>query len=139
MAELTAHRTLALRDVLANDPEAAFLAATHALALNAFYGPDAFETCVEIGAKSFLLGSHAPALSDAPAARALDDTHGHWQLRLPEKAEDLWARLIKLDHDARASLFAHCVGLSVNALYLTTEDCAPSLTPIDWPSISLSI
>ncbi|MBG0797007.1 ParB/RepB/Spo0J family partition protein [Methylocystis sp. L43] len=118
LTELTAHRTLALRNVLAIDPEAAFLAATHALALSAFYRPGAFETCVEIGAKSFLLGSHAPALSDAPAARALDDTHGHWQLRLPEKAEDLWAWLIKLDHDARASLFAHCVGLSVNALYL---------------------
>lgn len=118
LTELTAHRTLALRNVLANDPEAAFLAATHALALNAFYGSGAFETCVEIGAKSVLLGSHAPALSDAPAARALDDTHRHWQLRLPEKAEDLWAWLIKLDHEARASLFAHCVGLSVNALHL---------------------
>lgn len=118
LTELTAHRTLALREALARDPAAAFLAATHALALNAFYGPGAFETCVEIGAKSVLLGSHAPALSDAPAARALDDTYGHWQLRLPEKAEDLWAWLIKIDHDARASLFAHCVGLSANALYL---------------------
>lgn len=118
LTELTAQRTLALRNVLANDPEAAFLAATHALALNVFYGPGAFETCVEIGAKSVLPGSHAPALSDAPAARALDEAHGRWQLRLPEKAQDLWAWLVRLDHDARASLFAHCIGLSVNALYL---------------------
>ena len=35
--ELTAHRTLALRDALANDPGAAFTAVLHALCLGAFY------------------------------------------------------------------------------------------------------
>lgn len=131
LTELTAHRTLALRNVLANDPEAAFLAAIHALALNAFYGPGAFETCVEIGAKSVLLGSHAPTMSDTPAARALDDAHGRWQLRLPKKAQDLWAWLVNLDHDARASLFAHCVGLSVNALYLPYDKRPRALAHAD--------
>ena len=36
MTELTAHRTLALRDALANDPHIAFQAVLHALCLNAF-------------------------------------------------------------------------------------------------------
>ncbi len=121
MSELTAHRTLALRAALANDPDAAFLAATHALTLNAFYGGGRFETCVEIDTKSVLLGSHAPGLSDTPAARAIDEAHGNWQLRLPEKAQDLWAWLVNLDQNARASLFAHCVGQSVNALFLAHD------------------
>jgi ParB family chromosome partitioning protein len=121
LTELTAHRTLALREALASNPDAAFLAATHASALNAFYGGGGFESCVEIDAKSVLLGSHAPGLGDTPAARVIDEAHGHWQLRLPEKAQDLWAWLVNLDRDARASLFAHCIGLSVNALHLAHD------------------
>src|SRR3546814_16264717 len=35
--ELTAHRTLGLRDALANDPDTAFLAVLHALVLQTFY------------------------------------------------------------------------------------------------------
>ena len=37
VTELTAHRTLALRDALANDPDVAFLAALHVLCLKIFY------------------------------------------------------------------------------------------------------
>jgi ParB family chromosome partitioning protein len=37
MTELTAHRTLALREVVANDPDAAYLAILHALCLKLFY------------------------------------------------------------------------------------------------------
>jgi hypothetical protein len=38
MTELSAHRTLALREALANDPDTAFLAVLHAMALQTFYG-----------------------------------------------------------------------------------------------------
>ena len=37
MTELTAHRTLALREAVANDPDTAFLAMLHALCLKLFY------------------------------------------------------------------------------------------------------
>jgi ParB family chromosome partitioning protein len=37
VTELTCHRTLALRDALANDPDVAFLALLHALCLQSFY------------------------------------------------------------------------------------------------------
>lgn len=121
LSELTAHRTLALRATLANDPGAAFLAATHALALKTFYGAGYFDGCIEIEAKSVLLGSHASGLADTPAARAINQAQEHWQLRLPKSSQDLWAWLVKLDPDSRASLFAHCVGLSVNALFLSHD------------------
>ncbi|MBG0792498.1 ParB/RepB/Spo0J family partition protein [Methylocystis sp. H62] len=118
LSELTAHRTLALRVALTNDPDAAFLAATHALALKAFYGSGHFDGCVELETKNVFLGSYAPGLADTPVARANDEANGHWQLRLPKRSQDLWAWLVKSDRDATAGLFAYCVGQSVNALQL---------------------
>jgi ParB family transcriptional regulator, chromosome partitioning protein len=49
ITELTAHRTLALRDALANDPGVAFAAVLHALCLGAFYRPSS-GSCLEISA-----------------------------------------------------------------------------------------
>ena len=46
LTELTAHRTLALRQALAKKPETAFLAALHALCLKLFY-PYALDSCLE--------------------------------------------------------------------------------------------
>lgn len=51
MTELTAYRTLALRDALAQDPDVAFLAALHALCLKLFYRYTP-ESCLDIDAKS---------------------------------------------------------------------------------------
>ena len=49
ITELTAHRTLALRDALAKDPGVAFAAVLHALCLGAFYRMSS-GTCLEISA-----------------------------------------------------------------------------------------
>ena len=54
ITELTAHRTLALRDALANDPDTAFVAVLHTLCLGAFYRMSS-ATCLEISAKSATL------------------------------------------------------------------------------------
>ena len=55
-ASLTAHRTLALRDALANDPRTAFATVLYTLCLGAFYRmPSA--TCLEISVKSTSLPS----------------------------------------------------------------------------------
>ena len=51
VAELTAHRTVALRDALAGDPEIAFVAVLHVLCLRAFYGYPS-DSCLEIDARS---------------------------------------------------------------------------------------
>src|SRR5262249_49491797 len=55
VTELTAHRTLALRDALANDPDSAFTAVLHALCLSAFYRFSS-GSCLEISAKSASFG-----------------------------------------------------------------------------------
>jgi ParB family chromosome partitioning protein len=116
LTELTAHRTLALRDALANDPDTAFLAVLHALCLNAFYR-HVSETCLEITAKSASFGTQAPGLNDSASAKAIENRHAQWAEQLPKDADDLWNELIALDGDSRASLFAHCASLSVNAIH----------------------
>lgn len=116
MTELTAHRTLALRHALGEHPEVAFLAALHALTLRAFY-PYQTETCLELELKSVSFGAQAPGLNDSVSARALSDRHQSWAAALPKEPRELWDALEGFDSDSRQALFAHVVGLSVNAVH----------------------
>ena len=120
VVELSAHRTVAMRLSLANNPQAAFLAATHALTLNAFYSASS-HSCLDLSERSVTLGSHAPGIGDSLAARTLFESFGNWQMRLPADPVDLWSWLLAQDESARAELFALCVGLSVNALNMPWE------------------
>ena len=114
MTELTAHRTLALREAVANDPDTAFLAMLHALCLKLFYR-FGLDSCLEIEAKSVLFGTQIEGLGDMPYATAIDARHGTWAAQLPRDTADLWDTLAGLDGDSRQALFAHCVGLTINA------------------------
>ncbi len=116
VTELTAHRTLALRDALAGDPEIAFVAALHAFCLKAFYH-SAVDSCLEIDATSTGFLHQAPGLAECDAAKAINSRQEAWVKRLPEDSEDLWGALIALDADSRAALFAHCAALTVNAVH----------------------
>jgi ParB family transcriptional regulator, chromosome partitioning protein len=120
VAELSAHRTVAMRLSLASNPQAAFLAATHALALNAFYSASS-QSCLDLSERSVTLGSHAPGIGDSLAARTLLESFSNWQMRLPTDAGDLWFWLLAQDEAVRAELFALCIGLSVNALNMPWE------------------
>jgi ParB family transcriptional regulator, chromosome partitioning protein len=116
MTELTAYRTLALRDALAQDPDVAFLAALHALCLKLFYRYTP-ESCLDLDVKSVVFAGQAPGLNDAAVARAIDQRHQRWSEHLPRESADLWDALCAFDPDSRDGLFAHCVALSVNAVY----------------------
>jgi ParB family chromosome partitioning protein len=116
VTELTAHRTLALRDALANDPDTAFSAVLHALCLSAFYRFSS-GTCLEISAKSASFGTQAPGLADSASAKAIEVRHQQWAKQLPKGEDDLWNALAAFDGDSRAALFAHCASLSVNAVH----------------------
>ena len=116
MSELTAHRTVALRNALANDPHTAFLAALHAMTLRLFYRYG-LDTCVEIEPRSAAFGSHAPGLSDTPCAQSLEASLENWLKALPKQPEDLWDALKAFDSDSRDLLFAYCVAMTVNAVY----------------------
>ena len=114
VTELTAHRTVALRQALGEQPAVAFLAALHALCLQVFY-PYALDSCVELTIKSVGFSSQAPGLADSNAAIALRERHQAWRDTLPKEAGDLWDALAGFDGDSRARLFAHCIAQGVNA------------------------
>jgi ParB family chromosome partitioning protein len=116
VTELTAHRTLALRDALANDPGSAFVAVLHALCLGAFYRMSS-ATCLEISLKSTGFSAQAPGLADSASAKAIEARHGQWAKQLPEDEANLWDTLVAFDGDSQAALFAHCASLSVNAVH----------------------
>ena len=116
LTELTAHRTLALRHALGDHPEVAFMAALHALCLKLFYHYG-LDSCLELDVKSVAFSAQAPGLNDTGLARTLTDRHQFWQASMPRQPEDLWEALSRLGHPERQSLFAHCVGLSVNAVH----------------------
>lgn len=116
MTELTAYRTLALRDALAQDPDVAHLAALHALCLKLFYRYTP-ESSLDIEAKCVVFGSQAPGLGDTAMAKAVDERHRRWSEQLPRESAELWDALAVFDRDSRDALFAHCIALSVNAVY----------------------
>ena len=115
MTELTSHRTLALRHALGERPDVAFLAALHVLTLKTFYhyGSD---SCLELDLKSVSFGTQAPGLNDSASAEAVRARHESWAKALPKESADLWDALQEWDGDSQAGLFAHIVGLSVNAV-----------------------
>ncbi|MER8478072.1 ParB N-terminal domain-containing protein [Mesorhizobium sp. M1163] len=112
--DLTAQRTLALRNALAGDVDIAFVAALHAFVLQAFYrfAPD---TCLEMSLKSGSF-SQVDGLAETSWAKEIAERHQAWDRDLPEEAEGLWAFLLDLDEPSRKALFAHCVSLTLNAV-----------------------
>nr|WP_231639053.1 hypothetical protein [Sphingomonas profundi] len=116
LTELTAHRTVALRDAIGANPKVAFLAALHALVLRRFYNY-ALDTCVELDAKSSGFAGQPAGLGETASAQSLDARHERWAKVLPKDPEALWDALAGFDADDRQHLFAHCVAMSVNATY----------------------
>ena len=119
MTELTAHRTLALRDALGERPDVAFLAALHALCLKLFYryGSD---TCLELDAQERRAsaprrrGSHDSALGqgDRRAARDAGPT------ALPKESAELWDALVRLGRrQPRRRCSPTASSLTVNAVH----------------------
>lgn len=111
--DLTAARTLALRDALANEPMVAFIAVLHLLVLKTFYH---FGTasCLEITVQH-TVSTKTQGLADTVWAKEIEQRQENWGHDLPGEADAVWAYLIALDQDSRMALFAHCASMSLNA------------------------
>jgi ParB family chromosome partitioning protein len=118
MAELTTHRTLALRHGLGERPDVAFLAALHALCLRLFY-PYTQDSCLELDLRQVAFTAQPPGLAESEPAKAIQRHHQSWAGSLPHEAGELWDALAAADDETRQRLFAHCVSASVNAVQET--------------------
>ena len=124
--DLTAHRTLALRDALGASPTVALSAVVHSLALFAFYPPYDRASCLEIKATSTYLDGHAPGIDESRAGRSIAERHERWAVRLPKEAADLWAFVQGLAAADLLDLLAHCASLTINAVR-TSFDRKPAV------------
>jgi len=111
--DLTAQRTLALRNALASDVDIAFVAVLHALVLQLFYR-FAKDSCLEIGLVSNSFGQ-VQGLAETPWAKEIGERHEAWDKDMPD-SDKLWDFLLGLDEASRKALFAHCASLSLNAV-----------------------
>jgi ParB family chromosome partitioning protein len=114
--ELTAHRTLALQDAVAAQPQVAMTALLHKLCLDGFhrtYGPG----CIEAGVRHVQLSIQAPELKESAFARSIAARHEGWRADMPTDEAALWDWLAALDDASRPALLAHCVSFGVNALF----------------------
>lgn len=115
VAELTAHRTAALRDALAQNPDLAQLALVHALVSRVFsFGEPV--SCLDIRWGSRDLNPFGEHIEDSPAGQAIAERHGLWARQMPSRSEDAWDFIVGLDGDSRASLLAHCVSLTLDGV-----------------------
>lgn len=113
VSDLTAQKTLALRNALAGDVDIAFVAVLHALVLQVFYR-FAKDSCLEISMTSNSFGQ-VQGLAETPWAKEIAERHEAWDRDMPD-SDNLWAFLLGLDEDSRKALFAHCASLSLNAV-----------------------
>ena len=116
LIELTEWRTLALRDALAQHADIAFIAALHTLCLDLFYMRGQ-HSCVDIAARQSVLRSGAAGLSDSAAAVLIDSRRQAFADALPVDPVDLWNALVTMEDAVLKALFAHCVALSVDAVF----------------------
>ena len=123
--ELTAHRTLALRDAVAQHPEVALTLLLHRLVTDAF-NRGGSGGCLEASVRHVFFPVQAPDLKDSPSATSIAARHEGWRAELAglfesEDEDALWNWLHALDAASRLALLAHCVSYGVNALQEKVE------------------
>jgi ParB family transcriptional regulator, chromosome partitioning protein len=116
MGELTAYRTLALRDAVANNPHVAMTLLLHKLCLDAFQHVTPGH-CLEASVRHVHFQIQPADLKDSPSAKAVAERHEAWAKETPRDEAELWNWLAALDDASRAALLAHCVSFGVNALH----------------------
>ncbi|MBN9281868.1 MAG: DNA-binding protein, partial [Hyphomicrobium denitrificans] len=114
--ELTAYRTLALRNAVADNPHIAMTALLHKLVSDNFM-TRMYTGAMEAAVKHIFFPVQDEALKDSPSARAVQERHDAWATDIPKGDDALWDWLGGLDDASRMALLAHCVSYGVNALY----------------------
>ncbi|WP_433949145.1 ParB/RepB/Spo0J family partition protein [Brevundimonas diminuta] len=116
LIDLTAHKTMGLRDALQADVAVALATVVHAMALQVFYPGYGDYTPLQLRLSVGGLERLAPGVGDGPAGRRVTDRCEAWGARLPEQAEDLWAVVVEMRRSDLLELMACCAGASLYAV-----------------------
>ena len=116
LGELTAFRTLALRDAVAEHPNIALTLLLHQLVTDRFYYRS-LGGCLQMVLQEQHFPFQGKDLADSPPARMIAERHENWKADIPEDHATLWDWLSDLDAHSRMSLLAHCLSFGVTALH----------------------
>jgi ParB family chromosome partitioning protein len=116
VTELTAHRTLALQDAVANNPHIALTALLHKLCLDTFQHASS-GSCLQASVRHVTMPVQASDLKDSASANAIAKRQEAWKAELPTDDTALWDWLTMLDETRRVALLGHCVSCGINALH----------------------
>jgi ParB family chromosome partitioning protein len=126
LTDLSAHRTVALREKLAQEPRVALVTLVHRLARPLFFRSYA-SPCANIQPSFADLGNFSKTVGESPAAVALLTRHESWCKVLPEE-DRLWIWLLEADQTVLLDLLAYCVALTLDAVYRKNETQSTCLT-----------
>jgi ParB family transcriptional regulator, chromosome partitioning protein len=116
--ELTAHRTLALREAIGRSPDVALTLLLLKLVTDTFRTSSASGSCLEASVRHVYMSAQAPDLKDSVVAKLVDERHAAWESDLPLGDDTaLWDFLTVLDQGSRLALLAHCLSFGINALH----------------------
>ncbi|MDR3473565.1 MAG: ParB/RepB/Spo0J family partition protein [Devosia sp.] len=115
LVELTAHRTLALRNAVADNPQIALTLLLHRLVSDRFHL--AGVGCLQIYVQEAHFPVQSADLGTSVSATAIAERQESWKVDVPTEDGALWDWLISLDDASRLALLAHCVSFGVNALH----------------------
>ncbi|MBV1829098.1 ParB/RepB/Spo0J family partition protein [Komagataeibacter sp. AV436] len=116
LTELTAWRTLALRDAFASNPHIALTELLHILVRDVYWQTPGAD-CLEAYVREILLPIHSPDMPGSLPAHALRQRNEGWKHDLPDDEDALWRWIDGLDDASRMALLAHCLSFGINALY----------------------
>ncbi|MFC7379811.1 ParB/RepB/Spo0J family partition protein [Brevundimonas sp. GCM10030266] len=116
LIDLTAHKTMGLRDAVQADVNAALATVVHALALQVFYPGYGVWTPLQLRLTTTGLERLAPGVDDGPAGRRVSDRCEAWGARLPERPEALWGVVAALPPSEQLDLMACCAGVGLYAV-----------------------
>ena len=116
--ELTAHRTLALREAIGRSPDVALTLLLLKLVTDTFRTSSATGSCLEASVRHVYMSAQASDLKDSIVAKLVDERHAAWEADLPLGDDAaLWDYLSVLDQSSRLALLAHCLSFGINALH----------------------
>ena len=118
LMELTAHRTVALREAVGRSPDVALTLLLLKLVTDTFRTSGASGSCVEVSVRHVYMAAQSAKLKDSTVAKSVDARHAAWEEDLPLGDDAaLWDYLSALDQGSRLALLAHCLSFGINALH----------------------
>jgi ParB family chromosome partitioning protein len=114
--DLTAHRTVALQAMLADNPKVALVAVVHALALGVFYSAMPTDSVLRIRPSVVYLDRSAEGIEATTAHKQLEVTTKAARKGLPKDPAKLWGWLIEQEQKTLLGVLAVCAGHTVDAV-----------------------